>query len=85
MRIIHAAREGALGEVLALIGANPALVHAECADGSRPLACAASQGHAQVVECLVDTGAEVRSFYSPLETSSSRQPTYWYILPPCAD
>ena len=57
---IHkAAIEGDIAKVQALIAENPALTDAKDEMGRTPLAYAVSRGHKNVVELMIDKGADV--------------------------
>jgi ankyrin repeat protein len=56
--MIKAAKSGNAARVTALLAEDPALLHARDADGSTPLHCAAWKGHAEVVQVLLEHGAD---------------------------
>src|SRR3954464_11782669 len=57
--IIRAAKRGDLATVRAMIKKNKTLLTPRDSDGSTPLHCAAWKGHVQVVEALLDAGADI--------------------------
>lgn len=59
--IIKAAKKGDVDAVQTLIGQDAALLAARDKDGSTPLHCAAWKGHAQIVELLLDAGADINA------------------------
>ena len=61
LNVFEACAAGELPQVQALIVQQPALVNAYAADGFQPLGLAAFFGHTQVVEFLLEHGAEVNS------------------------
>ena len=59
--IIRAAKSGAASRVKELLEQDAALISARDSDGSTPLHCATWKGHQNVVELLLDLGADVNS------------------------
>lgn len=59
--ILKAAKNGDLTDVKRLTAENPALLHARDKDGSTPLHCAVWKGHAEVVNALLDAGADIHA------------------------
>jgi ankyrin repeat protein len=57
--IIRAAKSGAVGRVLELLKQDASLTGAKDADGSTPLHCATWKGQKEVVEVLLQHGADV--------------------------
>jgi len=57
--IIRAAKSGAASRVKDLLEQDAALISARDSDGSTPLHCATWKGHQNVVEVLLDLGADV--------------------------
>ena len=58
-RILDAARNGELSQVVTLLTTNPVLLHARDGDGLTPLHRAALGGHAEIAEFLLDRGADI--------------------------
>jgi ankyrin repeat protein len=60
-QVIRAAKNGDIATVRTLIEADPGLLDARDTDGSTPLHCASWKGHIEVVNVLLDLGAEVNA------------------------
>lgn len=58
---IKAAKQGDLAKLGALLSSDQALLQARDTDGSTALHCAAWKGHKQVVEFLLQAGADVNA------------------------
>jgi len=59
--IITAARNGDLASVKAVLQGDPGQIHVTNANGSTPLIVAASVGHLQVVDYLLNKGADIQA------------------------
>jgi len=59
--MFRAVKGGDVAKVKELIAADPALVHARDSDLSTPLHYAAWKGHAELVDILVDAGADIQA------------------------
>ena len=57
--VLSAAKKGDLVALRAATDSNPALIWVRDKDGSTPLHCAAWKGHPQLVEYLLDVGADI--------------------------
>lgn len=58
---IKAAKQGDLAKLSTLLNSDPALLRASDTDGSTALHCAAWKGHLQVVQFLLQAGADVNA------------------------
>ena len=59
--IIKAAKSGYAGRIKALLAKDKSLIGARDKDGSTPLHCAVWKGHQQVVEVLLEAGADANA------------------------
>jgi ankyrin repeat protein len=59
--IIKAAKTGQVASIKDLLGSDKSLINARDKDGSTPLHCAVWKGHEQVVEKLLEAGADVNA------------------------
>jgi|SRR5215471_5098375 len=59
--IIKAAKKGSVESVKALLAGHPGLLDARDKDGSTPLHCAVWKGHPEMVEALINAGADVNA------------------------
>jgi ankyrin repeat protein len=59
--IYKAVKAGDVARVRQLIAEDPALIHARDGDQSTPLHWAAWKGHAEVIEALLDGGADIQA------------------------
>jgi ankyrin repeat protein len=86
-----AATRGDLGEVLRLVGQDPALLDAQDRAEWTPLTCAAAAGHIDMVRWLVDQGADIdkrgHHGFTPLCIAScnGRLPVVRWLLEKGAD
>lgn len=62
--IIKAAKKGDLDRVKELLKVDSGLINARDSDGSTPLHCATWKGHPDIVEFLVESGADVNALNS---------------------
>jgi ankyrin repeat protein len=61
-RLIEAVNEGDLARVKAMVGVAPALASARLPGGESPIMAAVYRGHREVVDALLDAGANVDVF-----------------------
>ena len=59
--MLKAAKSGSVADVRKLLRQDKSLLIARDSDGSNPLHCAAWKGHVEVVEALLDAGAEINA------------------------
>jgi ankyrin repeat protein len=59
--IIRAAKKGDCDRIMALLNADPALVHSADTEGCTPLHCAAWKGNYDAVSTLIDYGSDINA------------------------